>query len=351
MKKNNAAEAIPFQRNVVLDTNVFKKSNFNFNAYPLKQLKERFEGDRATVFITEIADHEVRARMKRELEDAQKHFGAFRKAARILFSAPGGALHNHDNKLPLEKLVNNMNAAFDQFLTKLDVKEIDCTKVSLGPVLQSFFNVEAPFAHADDKRREFPDAISVAAIAAYFEDSGACVISEDQLFQKACKHHEHLDVFPTLEKFLAAELADHEDVSWIVAAIRENSQEIKQAITEAFEETYFYLDDQEGDVERVKITDLDMEKPILVGAAQYEGTLSVSCQFSYTAEISYEDPNMTVYSEGERFSFGTVDETISRDHSEVFTVAFQINRIEKEISDFTCPAQASWGITAVDYED
>ena len=194
MKKNSAAEALPFQRNVVLDTNVFKKSNFNFDAYPLQRLKERFDGDRATVFITEITDHEVRARMRRELEDAQKHFGVLRKAARILFSAPGGALHKHNNKLPLEKLVNNMSDAFANFLAKLDVTEIDCTKVPLGPVLQSFFDVEAPFGPAEDKRREFPDAISVAAVAAYFHDSGACVVSEDQLLQEACRRHKHLTV-------------------------------------------------------------------------------------------------------------------------------------------------------------
>lgn len=42
-----------------------------------------------------------------------------------------------------------------------------------------------------------------------------------------------------------------------------------------------------------------MDDPVLVETTRDEGTLSVKCRLSYTAEISYDDPDMTVHSEGE----------------------------------------------------
>jgi hypothetical protein len=217
--------------------------------------------------------------------------------------------------------------------------------------LQAFFDLEPPSGPGEDKRREFPDAISIAALADFFKGTGACVISEDTLFQKACQQHKHLTIYPTLEEFLAAELADHEDVAWIVAAVQEQSDEVEEAITNAFEEGYFYLDDQEGDVEKVEVTELEMEEPVLIATTQDEGTLSVKCHISYTAEIAYDDPGMTIYSEGDRFSFGTVDEEIERDHWEVFTLRFQLNRLDKEISDFTSSSPGSRGLSTVEHDD
>ena len=137
----------------------------------------------------------------------------------------------------------------------------------------------------------------------------------------------------------------------IVAAVNEQSEEVKEAITNAFEEGYFYLDDQEGDVEKVELTELEMENPVLVGTTQDEGTLSVNCHNSYTADIAYDDPDMTIYSEGDRFSFGTVNEEIERDQWEIFTVRFQLNRVDKEISDFTSSSPASRGLSAVEYDE
>jgi len=341
----------PFQRNVFLDTQVFKTNNFNFDSYPLRLLKERFQEERASVFITEIVDHEVRARMKRELEDAAKLFGLFSKEAKILFSAPGGALHKHGKKLDVAELHKGMDTAFDQFLAKLDVTTITCSGVSMQGILDAYFSIDPPFGPSDDKRREFPDAISIAAVAAYFKDEGGYVISEDQGLQEACKTHPHLKVLSRLEDFLSAELADHEDVSWVTAALQKQKDELEIAITEAFQEDYFYLDDQEGNVEKVEVDELEIGDPVLVEMTKDEGTLSVQCRISYTAEISYDDPDMTIHSEGDRFSFGTVDEEVTREEWGTFTVTFQLDRVQKEITDFHCSSSGSRAITAIEYED
>lgn len=355
MKKKDAerkSEAPrPFQRNVFLDTQVFKTNNFNFDSHPLQLLKERFLEERSSVYITEVVDHEVRARMKRELEDAAKLFGPFGKEAKILFSAPGGPLHKHAKRLDIELLLEGMEDAFDEFLGTLNVTTIDCSKVPMKGILAAYFAIEPPFGPSDDKRREFPDAISITALASHFKDDGVCVISEDKGLQASCKAHKHLTIFPRLEDFLAAELADHEDVSWITAALEEQKEELESAIIGAFEEDYFYLDDQEGDVERVEVDECEMENPVLVEITKDEGTLSVKCRISYTAEIAYDDPNMIVHSEGERYSFGTIDEKVEREEYETFSVSFQLDRIGKGLSDFHSSNGGSRSITAIEYED
>ena len=115
IKKHSDTTQQPFQRNVFLDTQVFKTNNFNFDSHPLRILKERFQEDRASVFITEIVDHEVRVRMKREIEDAAKLFGPFSKEAKILFSVPRGALHKYNKKIDVAENAKSMNSAFDKF--------------------------------------------------------------------------------------------------------------------------------------------------------------------------------------------------------------------------------------------
>jgi hypothetical protein len=350
-KKHSDTTQQPFQRNVFLDTQVFKTNNFNFDSYPLRILKERFQEDRASVFITEIVDHEVRVRMKREIEDAAKLFGPFSKEAKILFSVPRGALHKHNKKIDVAENAKSMNSAFDKFLAKLDVTTIPCAGVEMQGILEAYFSADPPFGPGDDKRREFPDAISLAAVAAHFKGEGGYVITEDKGLQEACKAYPHIKVLPRLEDFLSAELADHDDVSWITAALEAQRDELETAITEAFQEDYFYLDDQEGDVEKVEVEELESEDPVLIETTKDEGTVSVKCRIAYSAEISYDDPDMTVHSEGERYSFGTVDEEVTREEWATFKVTFQIDRVEKRISDFHCSSDGSRSISAIEYED
>jgi hypothetical protein len=78
-----------FPRKVFLDTQVFKSENFNFDARSLRLLKELSQEDRVSLFITDIVDREVRARIRREVEASRTWFNQLRKEARILLSAKG----------------------------------------------------------------------------------------------------------------------------------------------------------------------------------------------------------------------------------------------------------------------
>jgi hypothetical protein len=334
-----------------LDTQVFKTNNFAFDSKSLELLKQLVQEDRASVFITEVVEHEVRARMKRELEASRPWFNNLFKESRILFSAPTGPLYKHSKKLDVDSLYAGMDAAFSSYLRQVGATVIECSGVSLSAILDGYYAVEPPFGPSDDKRREFPDAISIAAVSAHFNKSGAYVISADKGLDEACRAHKHLSYLTRLEDFLEAELADHEDVSWINAAISQMMDELEETVTKTFEETYFFLDDQEGEVEKVEVDDIELGEPALIETTSDEATISLDCLFRYTADISYDDPNMTIYSEGDRYSFGTVKEQVQREQREKLSVSFHLDRVTKEISDFYCSSLDSRAITAIEYYD
>jgi PIN domain len=341
-------EKAPFQRNVFLDTEVFKTNNFNFDSQPLKLLKNLVSEDRACVFITDIVEREVRSRMKRELTNSQDWFKKLDQEARILLSAPSGALYKHPKKLDVTALYESMDTAFTSFLETAKVEVLDCSGVSIEEILEAYFDVQPPFGHREEKRKEFPDAISMAAVANRFRKSGAYVISRDEDLCKACDGHKHLSHLPRIEDFLKAEAADHEDVSWIVTALHDKNDELRRAMVASFDDVYFYLNDQEGQVNKIEVDGVVLGDAELIQASQFEATIQMICKVRFTANITYDDPGLTVFSEGERLSFGTIDEQVEREQREPFLIFLKLDRVNKAIDELHCGSADSVGIPAVD---
>lgn len=349
MKK--AAAKLPFIRKVFLDTQVFKTANFNFNAKPLKLLKELSQNNRVEIYITDVVEREVRARMRREVEASRAWYNSMRKEAMILLSAKGTPFFSLPNSLDVEKAADSLNKGFDKYLQSADVEVIDSSEVKAGSILEAYFNLQAPFAEGE-KRREFPDAISVEALAqAFTAKDPVFVISGDNGIKGACTGKPSLQHLSSIDEFLKLELADHEDVTWITDAASSHEEQIKEAISKAFSDGYFFLNDEDGEVEAVNVEQVTINEINLIKTSEEEAEFAVSCSVEFSADITYEDPNMTIYDEGEKFSFGTIEERVEREERDTFSVTAQLNRVEKTVDDFDCSDTKSRSFRAAEFED
>jgi hypothetical protein len=115
-----------------LDTQVFKTNNFNFDAMPLKLLKELHESERVAIYITDVVEREVRARMMREVKDSRTWYNRLRQEAMILLSAKGSPFYALEKRLDVSAVTESLEMSFDKFLADAGVEVIDCSSVPVG---------------------------------------------------------------------------------------------------------------------------------------------------------------------------------------------------------------------------
>lgn len=338
---------MPFSRKVCLDTQVFKTNNFNFDSKSLKLLKDRVSDDRVSVYITDIVEREVRARIRREVDQSRSWYNCLREDARILLSAKGTPFHGLPKSLDVDSAVDAISEAFDEFLEQAGVAIIKCGDVRAEKILEQYFEQKPPF-NAGEKRKEFPDAITVEALAEHFKHDEACVISGDGDVRQACAGRNSLHPLATLEEYLNLELADHEDIGWITHALEEKSDQIQEAVSGAFSDGYFYLDDQEGEVDPVSVNGVSIEAIHLLDVSECDGQATVDCHIEFEADISYDDPGSVIYDEGERYSFGTIDEHVEREQRDSFSITFDVDRVAKTIDGISCSDTKSRSFSAVE---
>ncbi len=258
-----------------------------------------------------------------------------RKEARILLSARDTPFFALPKALDTAAAIASLNEAFDDFMSSAGIEVLDCSSVTAGRILDAYFSLKPPF-NSGEKRKEFPDAISLEAISERFKSEGIYVISGDCDVRAACGGRPGLTSLETLDAFLELELADHEDVTWISEALDASEEEIKGAISRAFTDGYFYLDDQEGEVDSVEVSNVEIINVNLISATDVEGEAAVVCRIRFEAQISYDDPGSTVYDEGEKYVFDTIEDRVEREDSGTFSVTFDLDRIEKKISNVDC---------------
>ncbi len=339
-----------FVRRVFLDTQVFKSQNFDFDARPLKLLKALHVGGRAALYITDVVNREVRARMRREVEDARAWYNRLRKDAKILLSARRSPFYALPQSLDVETIAAGLFDSFDRFIINAGVKIVYCSDISTGVILEKYFSISPPF-DTGEKRKEFPDAISIEAVAERFRTEGIYVISNDHGIREACVSRPGLAHLSSIEEYLRLELADHEDVAWISAALYEHQEEIEKELSNTFSDSYFYLDDEDGEVESVDVTDLTVNEIKLVNASEFNGEISVDCSVQFSATVEYDDPNTTVYDEGEKYSFGRVKAEVHREAWETLSVTFELDRINKTVHQFKCDDYGSRAVSVFESED
>jgi hypothetical protein len=189
-----------------------------------------------------------------------------------------------------------------------------------GPVFDAYFQLKPPFG-VGKKKDEFPDAFSIATVREWCEenDEEIYIISTDGDLQSACGEDGPLYSLPKLADFLNVIASDNEVMAtFLQSEIAQREQEIKKKIGEMFEsEGGFILEDQDGDVVEVMVSDVTLSEVEILETTNEHADLEIEATIKFDAQLSYVDQDNSIWDSEDKTFIITeyAKETVKREES------------------------------------
>lgn len=168
---------------ILVDTNIFIKTNFNFNGGHLNRLKS-FKDRPEQLIFDEIVCGEVVSRFSKELfsQSAQ-----LKKATKQAFSSK---LITNENKNFIESLCVSEKEAeekaeliLSRYIDDCGANVVDTSDyANLDDIIDDYFSCKPPFGVREIKKNEFPDALCLNSVLAWAmsENEKVVLVSEDK---------------------------------------------------------------------------------------------------------------------------------------------------------------------------
>jgi len=318
-------------QNVFIDTSIFISQNYGYNNAVFSNLVRLIEMDRANLFITDITIKEIKSHIISDVQKANKAISKFKNDAKILRNTKllFSEIVDDFNE---EKIIINLNAQLDSFLEKTKVSNLSTSSVSIDKVFDKYFNKHAPFGEGK-KKSEFPDAFVMEALNnwCHENDEKIYIVSQDNDLKEYCEKNDRLFYLDKLAKFIdAVEFHDEILAPAVQMLYLKNEEAIKKAIKKEFVYQGFILDDQDGDVLDIEVTNIEIVDMLLLQVTKKFVDFQFEVNIEYDAKISYDNPETMVYSTKDNiaFSLETIEETVHEDanFTTVIHVEYDIER-------------------------
>ena len=310
------------QKLVFIDTSIFDGQRYDFSSTAFRAFVDAAASDYILVVPLPTANEVERHIVERSaaaaaaLRRAREEYAFLRHVAAVPQT-------NAEKRQLLETLKAKSEAEWQQFKAKFRVVELDCSTVNPTMILGWYHKIEPPFGDGE-KRREFADAFSIAAVLEYAEKVRAevAVISSDNDFKKACGRSRRLRYFPSLDAFTTEVLQEQERVYALATSMARGSiaQIVEKVKTEFPDRAFEHAEDpsDSGSVENVTAAavELDPEDVTVIEITSHGCTVSFRGTVNFTADVEYDDP--TSYVSGDREDppwylhrcAGTVEDTV-----------------------------------------
>jgi hypothetical protein len=315
---------------IFLDTQVFDGASFNYQTRTFEALGKHLDEGDLQLVMTDITVREVHARIAgavvKELELQRK----FRDQARVLKSATGNAIKAALAEQDAKAIAGQLQNAFEDYLSEHDAEIIDTSHLLAGPVLAKYFAQAAPFGPGE-KRREFPDAFVVDALADWAKNNGRLfVVSADELFRQACTERERLQPERELKDVLDQVVTDEKLAEFVRQQLTSHAPTIAQKAKSDFEGLGFHVTDEWGDAE-VTVTSIKLdEEPDILEMNDKAASVHMTFKAEYDADLSYDDSTTGTYDheEGRQLFMKHVNETVSDETDLVVQVEVEFDGLK-----------------------
>jgi hypothetical protein len=202
------------------------------------------------------------------------------------------------NGLDTAEVEKDLFRQLDDFIKKADITILTVKNEFLSPVLDNYFKRVPPFGIGKNKA-EFPDALNLETLKEWCrtQKQNMAVATRDQGIKAACSDDGPFYHFEDLPKFLDAVASENKALSaFIREMIRRHDEEIFDKGRDAFPNLGFYLEDQEGHVDSVEVTEIEYDGEIeIISLATHKAIVEMPATITFDAEISYDDPNTGVW--------------------------------------------------------
>lgn len=342
--------------NVFIDTQAFEAGNFNFKSNTLCELVRLADAGEVSVFITTVTKKEIEGHIRKHMRNATTAHKKFRDEARILRNLPNipqfAAFNDFDENAAAEKLLSG----FEDFLKQAKVTVLDTSKVDSEALLERYFKQEPPFDETK-KKNEFPDAFAAACLASWCSENRQkmYVASADGDWRRIAEAGDQLIPLGKIEEFLSLYLQQKKQSDIALRLFEKHQQQISEQVAKEFQQSGFFLEDEEGDVNNVTLRKITLSEPLIIEVDEGYALLNVSVDAHYEAEVSYEDYANGIWdSEDHEYAFVPTEETTVEESNEFdaeITLEYDPENPDETL-EASCSIPADFGITVqpTDYE-
>ena len=312
-------------------TQAFESKRYNFTGQVLSGFAQACSEHGIRLLLTHPVELEMRRHLRESATGAFSNLESQASAALAKVPFLSGWPHLPDlSGLKRAARIASFAATreFDKYLSRLKVVRHGYEGVDLHEIMHLYDGKQPPFGDGK-KRKEFPDALTLAIARAYAQkqQQQVAVISGDNDIRTACKSHMNLTHFASIERFMESLVNDSTDVAAIKIAV-EGSAEFVDAVIAKIDwgevagvvEEAGYI--QGTDFGARKITDVDV---LAVGddycSVAFHGNADLSLDLVIPADVDVGPDEDLTYEALYRIHFtGVAKVSLSDDRASVTEV-------------------------------
>ncbi len=294
-----------------IDTCIFDENGKRLTDGVFKHL-EQFKGNAFRLVFSEVTIKEVLSHIFKDAEEAKEKMGSALRRVGFFWHLEKNHKALTEEMLGGESPKSVASKLVKDFVTRCGAEIIDAkTSVDLSIILSRYFNAQAPFEMAGEKKSEFPDAIALLSLEAWATNHSTTIllVTKDKGCKRFCDESARLVAIEDLTDALT--LVQERDQHCInlcqslEAAIATGNypslvNEIEDAIANDFDidwvpdaDAAYYYDADMQDVELIsarfsgpagkpEFRAVDYRGDMLVVQVEMEITVEATCNFSFS---------------------------------------------------------------------
>lgn len=346
-------------RNVFIDTVIFISQNYNYRNVAFNNITQLSKSGKANIFVTDITIKEIEAHIKDDIAKASQATLKFRKDAKILKNINESPFVEYFNEIDQETAAKHLKQQLSDFILESKSEVLLTNDVSIDSVFEKYFSKQPPFGERK-KKSEFPDAFVIEKLENWCENTKQkmYVISTDPDFKFHCELSDNLLSLDKLSEFInLVEFHDEVLAPAIQMLVDKNIDSIEQAISDTFLYQGFWIDDQDGEVNEVRINEQMIDDMLILKIDQNSAVIEYDVITNISADLVYDDLDTAVYDSEEKvlIPLHTIEKTVEQNISYTATIyiahdvdkpeLFKIDRIDINSSrsyDFPISSDDEW---------
>ena len=342
-------------RNIFIDSCIFIRENYHFRGQNFGHLILLAKSHQAKVFVTDITVREVEAHIETDISNAIQASKKFQRDARVLRNMNGSPFEEFFQEICEAESSKILKRQFSTFLDQVLATELDTSEASIKKVFEKYFLKESPFGDGKNKN-EFPDAFAIVTIETWCKTNSEriYVVTTDSGMIEYCETSDCLIPLTKLPEFFNIIASHNKATGFLRQLLCDNRRKIEEAIAECFCEQGFWIDDQEGDVEDVRVDDLTWSNMLVLELNPDTAVVHVDVKTNFSADLTYDDMETAVYDSEDKvlIPLSTIHKTINQDvdypatihvsHNLYNSGSFEVDLIEiKAEQDFGFPVKSN----------
>lgn len=277
---------------VFLDTSILDGQNYNFNSATFVSFANLAKTKNLQLILPDPTKREVQRHIRQRSLDAIRALEQAKRAAPFL------AKWTHfpkfkEGRVGEWEVQRIASKEWEEFQKQFTVVHLDYKAVDLPMVMDWYDSAAAPF-NQGKKRKEFPDALAIAALAAHAAQTKQyiAVVSADGDFKAACDRFTYLMYFPSLPILLELLLSDDKKIDELRHLVDKFDDTLTDAVHEAVADLPIYHNDSHYDegleiehIDHVRLSDIR-----IVALGDHDCTVAFNADIEYTARLTWTEP-------------------------------------------------------------